>query len=853
MIDFGDGSKYPSSANASESNASTIQSTWASYASVKSATNSFSVGTQDIERDVILYCYSSSTDPADPKSTSSTLKARLMKHYSGLISIVNTPAGGNNDTASWNNTNYSINTEGLHVALTPTFSGSNTVNGTYGTQLSWGLANTSNSEEVSTLTYSASTATKNIVFTRADNTTAPDTESRVISLSLISQHTSSPFSVGSTTLSIKRDPRANFTGVFTTPSVGYTGADNLKGFDFIDYNGNDRSSVTFTDSSDDNGITGWSWDFNNNGSTDSTTQNPQYAYNGTGTYSVKLTLTHPNSYSSNDVDNTKTRTNYVTISSNPTAPATLASQSLTVTNTSSFTPFLCSGVTDRTGSTSLNAGDQVTRTTNTTVESNEHNYANEFPSNGDNTGSVRAVINGTAETGSSIKTFTIGDDAGTTGSLIITSDIDASATGSGTENTIPDGWYRVFKSKVKSASALSLGINSYAIRQLFSSSNTQRDTTTAEFVLDSSTTPTVQSGYSVGLNAIGTPRIFSQIRHFNTGGSIAISSLAVNNISTETYVNDPIEVDNNSNNALGSAVNLAYNTITGLSSPVAKNTNATGLSANVNMSGTGQGTGSIKIRSRNANGYGAYQTDSTNILYWYSTPTLDETSMTNSITAGTAITGKTNLIRVSGFDNSSATPSYTAADFFTNNAWSSSTSLGTYEAPLLNTSGGRFVWDNTNWQTYLPGLTNNPNNSSRSGGQKQYVTLAFCRKGLTSTGSFRIKYTGEISSLHIAIPGATTDSTSTLNGWLDCTDSVSFGYPGGNTSNGGNGDNGVRHATDPGTGAVNAAKTDGIFNISLNQANTGESGAITHNSNVLIRIGLSQDQYVSAISVEDYS
>jgi PKD repeat protein len=68
-------------------------------------------------------------------------------------------------------------------------------------------------------------------------------------------------------------------------------------------------TVNFSDLSSGN-PTSWAWDFDNNGVTDSTVQNPTFIYNAPGTYTVKLTATNTNG------SNTKTRTNYITV--NPT-------------------------------------------------------------------------------------------------------------------------------------------------------------------------------------------------------------------------------------------------------------------------------------------------------------------------------------------------------------------------------------------------------------------------------------------------------------------------------------------------------------------------------------------------------
>jgi PKD repeat protein len=81
-------------------------------------------------------------------------------------------------------------------------------------------------------------------------------------------------------------PVANFSGTPTTGTVPL--------------------AVSFTDTSTGE-ITGWSWDFDNNGTEDSTDQNPTYTYNDAGTYSVTLEVTGPGG------TDTETKTNYITV------------------------------------------------------------------------------------------------------------------------------------------------------------------------------------------------------------------------------------------------------------------------------------------------------------------------------------------------------------------------------------------------------------------------------------------------------------------------------------------------------------------------------------------------------------
>jgi PKD repeat protein len=67
-------------------------------------------------------------------------------------------------------------------------------------------------------------------------------------------------------------------------------------------------TVNFTDAST-NTPTSWAWDFDNSGSTDSTSQNPSNVYSTPGTYTVKLTAT--NATGSDD----EIKTGYITVTS----------------------------------------------------------------------------------------------------------------------------------------------------------------------------------------------------------------------------------------------------------------------------------------------------------------------------------------------------------------------------------------------------------------------------------------------------------------------------------------------------------------------------------------------------------
>ncbi|OPX86461.1 MAG: Endo-1,4-beta-xylanase A precursor [Pelotomaculum sp. PtaB.Bin104] len=71
--------------------------------------------------------------------------------------------------------------------------------------------------------------------------------------------------------------------------------------------GNAPLTVQFNDQST-NAPTSWAWDFNNDGTVDSTDQSPSHEYSAAGTYSVKLTVT--NAAGSDD----EVKTGYITVS-----------------------------------------------------------------------------------------------------------------------------------------------------------------------------------------------------------------------------------------------------------------------------------------------------------------------------------------------------------------------------------------------------------------------------------------------------------------------------------------------------------------------------------------------------------
>lgn len=90
---------------------------------------------------------------------------------------------------------------------------------------------------------------------------------------------------------------AALTVKYTAPTAAFSGTP---------LSGNAPLTVAFTDEST-GAPTSWAWDFDNDGTTDSTDQNPSYIYTTPGIYIVKLTVS--NAIGSDD----ETKTNYITV------------------------------------------------------------------------------------------------------------------------------------------------------------------------------------------------------------------------------------------------------------------------------------------------------------------------------------------------------------------------------------------------------------------------------------------------------------------------------------------------------------------------------------------------------------
>ena len=142
----------------------------------------------------------------------------------------------------------------------------------------------------------------------------------------------------------------------STPSITYALINDTE--PIAEFTANQTSGfaplrVQFNDSSVSyDGITGWEWDFNGDGSIDSNEQNPTHTYDEAGTYTVLLTV-----HESDGDSDTETREDYITVTSAAdTEPPTIESVTLdTYINIPNSSFHVTVEATDNVGVTSVTA------------------------------------------------------------------------------------------------------------------------------------------------------------------------------------------------------------------------------------------------------------------------------------------------------------------------------------------------------------------------------------------------------------------------------------------------------------------------------------------------------------------
>ena len=694
----------------------------------------------------------------------------------------------------------------------------------------------------------------------SSNQTNGVTSTFTTSLTLANGHTGSTFSKNMNII-VEPDVRANIAGTAVTVNTG-SGDNSLTLYDFTDLDGANRAIARFTNSSQN--ADNYEYDFFDDSSSIITvgedgstagvvgvTVDKNYAGTSAGNINFRFRASGtPDTFFQDDEE-----TVTFVMKSTPSAPANLSSKSLTLSDSAQGTsPKLCASFTDNTSSAStLSAGTSLSSTTarrytsgtiDTATVSNFYNGA---------TGTLTADINASAD---GAKVFSASEnETGTFTSLVVSSNVDYDTVVS----SYPQRLYLVASAKItKALTGYSIGLNAQRLTH-----STTGNTGYVHVLRDDITAaPTTAIG-TVAEGTAGSKRYVSGIPYYNSGSpTVTVTGTTIANFTGQAYqdTTSPHEVDNDTNqeSTSGDVItnsNFTYAQVDGSS---------TMLSSGVPVTDTGVGsaytigavtvpiTGSnvrsiktIKARSKNANGTGSYNSSSTKIqVYTNSLLTLDNEAGGITVSDSLGAGFDDDAVRISGFGSlSSDTPSLfdsSNANYYTDSAWSGAVTVaGTNEAI---SRFGVIKHFTTNLSSgYLPV---GPNlTSGRDGGEAQYYTFAFRR---TTMANFNLTMSGKVSGMFIAAPGTAIDSSSGLNGWLDCSSTYGgSGVPGSDTGNGGNGSNGC--AFNSGDRVVDNTTYSGQeFTFTLGTENaTNATGNV-----VLVRIKLNSGDSVTALAID---
>jgi len=686
---------------------------------------------------------------------------------------------------------------------------------------------------------------------------------------LYTGYSTSPFKSGNITISIEPEVRAGFIGTANTQTdaTGYTSNAQV-GYLFTDYNGRDRSLFNFrNDTSPNVAFTGnvfnWTWGDTTSNIGLTTFANVTHSYSTavgsptTGTKTVTLTANGtPGTISQSNVS---TRTAYITILANPTAPTNLGGYTNVTISTASqgTSPLLAAGANDNTGGNIVANGTSVTRVATTTPVATSTQVTN---ANTATTGTLTAYVNNAAA--GNVTFTTGGNTVGTAGALIVSADRDLHVANA----AVPTGFYKVFSATISNTLAsLGNGYNDFQLRH-----STSGNTNTVGMVKDNlNSAPTLVTGNVVMIEAVaGTYRYISGVPYYSSGSpSVTVANLELQNFTGQTFrSSDPFTLGSGTNyEGSGAVIVTQTKGLATINNASASMLTGANVNANIGIATNyvlGNLTGNINgsnnsVSTLQANVFNVIGTSTTVQL-----PTKIQTAATAntgvqegniavSVTLGSVYTDAG--LRITGFGAASNTPAFTGStNFYTGNAWTGAQTIaGTQEAVIRY---GNLQHYTTNLSSgYLP--VGPDLNTGRSG--TQYFTFAF-RRATMANFDIRLTTTTGIAGLFIAAPGTPIDTggfssptpgypgpTSTLNGWLTCSTQYNgSGVPGAGT--GGNGSNGCAL-----TGADVVPLNSAIANVGYTMTLGSQNASNSTGNNILVRVALSSGQTITALSIGD--
>ena len=695
----------------------------------------------------------------------------------------------------------------------------------------------------------------------AGNQSGNKYEQYTANLYLYTGFSTSPAKSGNITITIEPQTRANFVG--TTANVTTNATANVGnarvGYLYTDYNGANRSTFTFQNTSENSNIANWAWGDGTFSNGVSNVGNVVHTYTATGAKTVALIATGtPNGITSTAQSNTSSVTGYIFIAANPTAPTNLSGfANLAIANASQYTnaPLLAAGATDASGGNIPANGTSVTRFATTTPIATA---ANVLLANTATTGTLTAYVNNAAA--GNVTFTTSSNTVGTTSALVVAADQDLHVANA----AVPSYFYKVFSANISCALAnLSTGYNNYKLSHTVSG-----NTNYVGFVKDNlNSVPTLSNSSVVMTEATaGTVRYISGIPYYNTGGpTITIANLQVANLAGQTFTStNPFVLDSGTVFEGSGSVVAASQTksLAGIDNAANSMLTSSNVKANIgigsnytlgnltaNLGGTNNSVSTLQANILNVVGTSATIQLPTKIqMYAGANSGVNEQSITASTTGNTQA-----AVRVVMSSAGNAPVFANSINYYTSNVWSGAQTIA--NTPEAVVRYGTLTNYTVNLSTgYLPVGPNLAVGGNRTA--TQYFTFAFARPSLANF-DIRLTSTTGIAGLWIAAPNTTIDTggfssptpgfpgpTSTINGWLESfTQYSGSGVPGA-SGTGGNGSNGCAL-----TGADVVPLNTSIANVAYTMTLGSQNAANSFGNNILVRIALASGQTITALSI----
>ena len=697
---------------------------------------------------------------------------------------------------------------------------------------------------------------------------AATTVSYVTNLSLYTGYSTSPFISSNITITIEPEVRANFTGTANTQTdaTGYSSNAQV-GYLFTDYLGRDRSLFNFSnDTSPNVSFTGnvfnWTWGDTTSNNSVTSRANITHSYlndYGSPTTGGKTVVLQANGTpGTTSQSNTNTKTSYITILANPTAPSNLSSYTnVTIATASQGTsPLLAAGAADNTGGNILANGTSVTRVATTTPVTTSTQVTN---ANTALTGTLTAFVNNT--TSGNITFTTSGNVVGTYSSLVVSADRDLHIA----NPAVPTGFYKVFSATISNTLAsLGNGYNDFQLRH-----STTGNTNTIGMVKDNlNSAPSLVTTNTAMVTATsGTYRYISGIPYYSATGSpaITVANLELQNLTGQTFRSaDPFTVaSGTSYEGSGSVIATQTKTLAQIDNSANSMLTGSNVKANIGIS-TNYSMGNLNVLVNGAvNGVSTIAANIFNVVGTSTTiqlPTkiqmyagansgFNEANITANVASNTQP-----AIRIV-MSTAGNNPAFSGStNYYTSNVWSGAQTIaGTPEAVVRYGVLKHYAVDlSTGYLPIGPNLA-----TGRSG--LQYFTFAFVRASLANFDIILTTGSTGLSGLWVAAPGTTIDTggfssptagypgpTSTINGWLTGYEQYNGAGVPGNSATGGNpsGTNGCAL-----TGSDVIPLNTQISNVRYTMTLGSQNQANSFGNNILIRIALASGQTITDLQI----